>query len=128
MFHVLFSTAENKQSGSHAFTGGEGGFYRSDGMARIMKWKQTTALAFVSIVLATGEQLSHYGHRSTTTLSVVAVLLVLSVVAGLGTWGVVAKKRRRKTKAGKELVASSELESAAVNMGTGFSVSVVKRK
>jgi len=60
---------------------------------------------------------------------VVAVLLVLSVVAGLGTWGVVAKRRRRKMKAGEELVARSGLgESAAVNMGTGFSVSVVKRK
>ena len=134
---MLFSIAEDKQRGSHTFTGGGRGFYRSDGTMKIsdrMASKIThTLISFVCVAscLATGEQLhvSHYGHRSTATLSVVAVLLVLSVVAGLGTWVVVAKRRRRKVKAGKELVAGRGLgESAAVTMGTGFSVSVVKRK
>ena len=38
----------------------------------------------------------YYGFRSATSLGVVAVLLFLSVLAGLGTWGVIAQRRRRK--------------------------------
>ena len=85
----------------------------------------------------TGDRSSDHRLQATGSLRTVAVLLCLTVVAGLGTWGVMVHRRKRKRSDRKkdgiigrdEGPSSPRGSSLLQSQGTGLSaVSVFKRK